>query len=77
MFGRAAVGVHNSMNEQELLPEDERGHFSTHVPRSLIRRVKARAAMEDREVADIVTAALLLYLDSHEAIEGQGNLTLK
>jgi hypothetical protein len=52
---------------------DECCSFSVHIPKSLIRRIRARAAMEDRDVADLTAAAVKSYLDAHEVKEGRGN----
>jgi metal-responsive CopG/Arc/MetJ family transcriptional regulator len=60
------------MNAKTATP-DERCRFDIHIPRSLIRRIRARAAMEDRDVSDIVAAAIKTYLESHEIEEGRGN----
>lgn len=43
------------------------------LPRYLVRRVRARAAMEDRETADIIASSILEYLSSHDTVEGCGN----
>jgi len=53
--------------------EGELCSFHVFIPRALIRRVKARAAMEDRQLADITAAALTEYLAIHEQSEGRGN----
>lgn len=53
--------------------DDERCDFSIALPRWLIRRVVARAAMEDREVSDVTALALKTYLEAHQQVEGCGN----
>ena len=64
------------MTESKIDPENERCHFSVHIPRSLIRRIRARAAMEDRDVSDIAATAIKTYLETHEQSEGRGNEVL-
>jgi hypothetical protein len=46
----------------ELDPTEVRKSFHTAIPESLIRRVRAVAALEDRDVADVTAVALSLYL---------------
>jgi hypothetical protein len=64
--------------DKELPPFDEqRCSFSIALPRALIRRIRARAAMEDREVADVTAAAIKTYLETHPETEGRGNEVMK
>ena len=58
------------------LATEERHSLHVGIPRSILRRAKACAALEEREVADVVTAALGEYLDRHVVVEGTGNLVL-
>jgi hypothetical protein len=52
---------------------EARRSFSTHIPEGLIRRVLARAAMEERTVADITAMAIAEYLERHEVREACGD----
>ena len=61
---------------KDCLADEERCSLHVGIPKSLFRRVSARAAMEDREVADVVAVALVDYLSSHEVSEGCGNTLL-
>jgi hypothetical protein len=67
----------NKTASDENLGDEQRRSLHVGIPNSLLRRAKACAAMEDREVADVVAAALARYLDAHEVVEGSGNIMLR
>ena len=46
-------------------------HFSTYVPRDLVRRLKVIAALRDLPLWSIVTDALRQYLERFEAEHGR------
>jgi len=54
-----------------------RSSFHVGIPRPVLRRAEVCAAFEDRALADVVTAALVNYLNNHIIQEGSGNIILK
>jgi hypothetical protein len=58
---------HVSSNEMDTT--EERRSFHTALPGSLVRRVKAVAALENRDVADITAVALSRYIADRLPLE--------
>lgn len=65
MTGRAGGSVLNGRRR----PRPD--HFSTYVPREVVRRLKVVATIQDVPLWSLVTAALESYLESFESAHGR------
>jgi len=67
MSGRAKIAGSETTVGERTRPD----HFSTYVPRSLVRRLKVVATIKDIPLWVLVTLALEDYLDAFQSKHGQ------
>ena len=67
MSGREKIAVAKTMAADRMRPD----HFSTYVPRGLVRRLKVVATIRDIPLWALVTHALQEYLDVFQEKHGQ------
>jgi predicted cobalt transporter CbtA len=67
MSGRAKTSGSGATVAERTRPD----HFSTYVPRSLVRRLKVVATIKDIPLWVLVTLALEDYLDAFQSKHGQ------
>ncbi len=67
MSGRAKTAGSETTVAERTRPD----HFSTYVPRSLVRRLKVVATIKDIPLWVLVTLALEDYLDAFQSKHGQ------
>jgi len=67
MSGREKIAVAKTMAAGRMRPD----HFSTYVPRSVVRRLKVVATIRDVPLWALVTLALEDYLEAFQGKHGQ------